>query len=166
MTSTEGEDGDKNYGWKSAFFLRYPSMFGKVQWRFRDAMTGSRMLIDLSVKGGKSMLIIFQRNCCFCISSGQQNLQCLDAEPSHTWVKVCRAAEAVAPPRTVNGRNTHSRRWREVGQMSCLRIRRQVDCGALASGRALLPLPGKQVATGTTYADLPLDLYRIAAHSG
>lgn len=53
MTSTEAEGREKNYGRKSAFFSQYPSMFGKVQWRFRGAMTGSHMLMHLRVNGEK-----------------------------------------------------------------------------------------------------------------
>lgn len=51
----KGKTREKNYRWKSAFFLQYPSMFGKVQWRFRGAMIGSHMLINLSEKGRKTV---------------------------------------------------------------------------------------------------------------
>lgn len=87
MTSTEGEGREKNYGWKSAFFLQYPSMFDKVLWRFRGAMTGSRMSVHLSMNRRQTaaedinnlcinlMCILFQIIRSFCVATGHQKLQ-------------------------------------------------------------------------------------------
>lgn len=171
-------DDKKNYGWKSAFFLQYPSMFGKVLWRFRGAMTGSRMSVHLSVNRRQTtaedihnlcinlICIIVQTIWSFCIATGHQKLHLLDAESSCTWMKLGRATESVSPCCSVNGWNAHSRGWREVCETSWLRLGWQIDGRALTSVRASLALPGKQVPTGTIYTGLPVDLYRIAAHSG
>lgn len=172
----KGEDREKNYGWKSAFFLQYPSMFGKVLWQFRGAMTGSRMSAHLSRNRRQTAAEDIYNLCNKPImySINPKLLYCNRSPETATvgcwiiitWMKLRRAAESVSPCCAVNGWNAHSRGWREVCETSWLRLRWQIEGRALTSIRALLPLPGKQVASGTIHTDLPVDLYRIAAHGG
>lgn len=90
------------------------------------------------------------------------------ASPDLTCVKLCRAAESVAPRRPVDGRHAHSGQGRDVGQPRRAGVGRHVEGGALATdGVLLLLLPGEPVAPSRPgIAGLPVHLHCVAAHRG